>query len=320
MAQLGVLTSEFERADLAATLQAVVDNGIPAIQLQLGSAVTSVDLRVALRDGLGVLGEYLTVERCEEVGQLLRTSGLTVSAVDGTFNMVDPDARRRDRNAAHLRRLIALCPTLSTTTVTLCTGSRDPVMWRRHPDNDSPAAWEDLVAVLGPVVACAEDHGVVLAFEPEINNVVSSAARARRLLDEIGSPALQVVLDPANIFAAGELPNMREKLVEIVDLLGTDMALAHAKDLDRDGDAGHLGAGRGVLDYDLYLSLLQRSGFDGTIVLHQLRQLDGEEIAACFAFVCAHAPAGYLAKNGGDATARPGQLPGHQPDRRSERS
>ena len=144
-------------------------------------------------------------------------------------------------------------------------------MWRRHPDNDSAETWGDLVAITKRAARTAEDHDVVLAFEPEVNNVVNSAARARRLIDDVGSPAVKVLMDPANIFKSGELARMQDKLEEAFALLGADIALAHAKDLDHDGEAGHLGAGRGVMDYPLYLSLLQKSGFDGVLVLHQLR-------------------------------------------------
>jgi sugar phosphate isomerase/epimerase len=105
---------------------------------------------------------------------------------------------------------------------------------------------------------------VVMAFEPEMSNVVDSARKARRLLDEIGSPHLKVTIDPANLFHAGELPRMKEILDEAFDLIGRDAVLAHAKDLDRDGEAGHKPAGQGVLDYDRYMRApevqLQRAG------------------------------------------------------------
>ena len=55
-------------------------------------------------------------------------------------------------------------------------------------------------------------------------------------------------MDGANIFHAGELPRMREILDEAFALLGEHIAFAHAKDLDRDGEAGHLAAGKGLLD------------------------------------------------------------------------
>ena len=178
--------------------------------------------------------------------------------------------------------------------MTLCTGSREEIMWRRHPDNDSAETWEDLVSVTREAARAAEGHGVVLAFEPEVNNVVNSPERARRLIDDVGSPAVKVLMDPANIFKAGELARMRDRLEEAFALLADDIALAHAKDLDHDGEAGHLGAGRGVMDYALYLSLLQQSGFGGVLVLHQLRGLSDADIGSCFSYVRSKAPLGYV--------------------------
>ena len=124
--------------------------------------------------------------------------------------------------------------------------------------------------------------GVVLAFEPEVNNVVDSAQKARRLLDEIGSPYLKVTIDPANLFHAGELPRMREILDEAFALVGKDIVLAHAKDLDHDGDAGHLAAGQGRLDYDRYLSLLHTYRFRGPLLLHGLSVA---QVPSCVAFL-----------------------------------
>ena len=71
----------------------------------------------------------------------------------------------------------------------------------------------------------ARQANVVLAFEPEMSNVVDSARKARRLLDEIGSPHLKVTMDPANLFHAGELPRMKEILDEAFALVGKDIVL-----------------------------------------------------------------------------------------------
>jgi sugar phosphate isomerase/epimerase len=294
MARLGVLTSEFERPSLDATLDAIVGHNIGAVQFQLGSAVPSVPLQTALRMGLDVLGAHLSPALCREIRAQLAERGLALAAVDGTFNMIDPDEKRRWTNLGYLQQLVEYCDALGTSVVTLCTGSRDEIMWRRHPDNDGPEAMADLVAVMRAAARTAEEHGVTLAFEPEVNNVASSPERARQLIDEVGSPAVKVVMDPANIFKGGQLPQMQDKLREAFRLLGHDVALAHAKDLDHDGEAGHLGAGQGLLDYPLYLSLLQQSGFDGTVVLHQMHHLSDAEIDSCFAFVGRNAPAGFL--------------------------
>lgn len=294
MARLGVLTSEFERPSLESTLDAVAAHGIGAVQFQLGSAVPSIPLPTSLQRGLDVLGEHLSPSLCREIREQLAKRHLTLAAVDGTFNMIDPDEKRRWTNLGHLRQLVESCAALGTSVVTLCTGSRDEIMWRRHPGNDSPEAMADLVAVMKAAAQTAEEYAVTLAFEPEVNNVASSAERGRQLIDEVGSSSVKVVMDPANIFKAGELPRMQDKLREAFDLLGNDIALAHAKDLDHDGEAGHLAAGEGLMDYPLYLSLLQRSGFDGTVVLHQMHHLSEAQIDSRFAYVSQEAPAGFL--------------------------
>ncbi|MBA4182361.1 MAG: hypothetical protein C0506_17400 [Anaerolinea sp.] len=122
----------------------------------------------------------------------------------------------------------------------------------------------------------------MLAFEPEVNNIVDSARKSRQLLDEIASPHLKVTIDPANIFHAGQLPRMKEVLEEAFALLGNDIALAHAKDLDRDGDAGHKAAGEGLLDYGLYLRLLRAHRFSGPLLLHGLTRA---QVPGCVAFL-----------------------------------
>jgi sugar phosphate isomerase/epimerase len=145
-------------------------------------------------------------------------------------------------------------------------------MWRRHPDNDRTEAWKDLLASLSEALAIADKYGLILAVEPEVSNVMDSAAKARRLLDELKSPRLKIISDPANLFHAGELPRMREILDEAFELLGPDIIIAHAKDLGRDGQAGHEAAGAGVLDYDHYLKLLRQIGFAGPLLLHGLAE------------------------------------------------
>jgi sugar phosphate isomerase/epimerase len=87
---------------------------------------------------------------------------------------------------------------------------------------------------------------------------------------------------------------MHDHLRESFELVGHDIVLAHAKDLDHDGDAGGRAAGLGMLDYPFYLSLLQSSGFDGAIVLHQLKELVPDGFASAFRHVRDNAPAGYL--------------------------
>ncbi len=269
--QVGIFLATFRRDTLEARLDAVKACGLDCVQVGLDCA------------DLPAMPDEIPPAVPARIRRAAATRGIAIASTQGTFNMSHPDAEYRRTGLRQLRVLAEVCPQMGTSIIHVCTGTRDHgSMWRRHPDNDTPAAWQDMMACVREACDIARQARVVLAFEPEINNVVNSAQKARRLLDEIGSPFLKVTIDPANLFPAGELPRMREILDEAFALVGKDVALAHAKDLDHDGDAGHKAAGQGKLDYDRYLSLLRSHRFQGPLLLHGLTEA---QVPGCVAFL-----------------------------------
>jgi sugar phosphate isomerase/epimerase len=180
-----------------------------------------------------------------------------------------------------MERLRVLAPAvrqLDCELITLCTGTRDAEdMWRAHPENASPQAWRDLLRGMEEAIDIAERHDLVLGVEPETGNVVSSTRKARQLLDELQSRRVKIVVDPANLFPPGDTDGMRDRISEVFQLLGTDIVMAHAKELAPDGRSGNLGPGRGVLDWNFYFDTLARVNFTGPIVLHGLPESDVAE-------------------------------------------
>ncbi len=269
--RIGILSGTFWRPTLAATLNAVRACGLDCIQLSLDCA------------GMPSMPDRIAPEAADRIRRQAAAHGVEIASIQGTFNMCHPDAGQRRAGLRRLGVLAAACRRLGTSKIHLCTGTRDPDnMWRRHPDNNSPEAWRDMAACVREATAIAKQEGVVLAFEPEVNNVVDSARKSRRLLDEIHSPHLKLTMDAANLFHAGELAHMDQVLDEAFALVGRDIVLAHAKDLSHDGDAGHEAAGHGRLDYDRYVSLLHAYGFHGPLLLHGLSEA---QVPGCVAFL-----------------------------------
>ncbi len=268
---IGGFTRIFDRPSFEEVLDAAAGHGLQALQLNLESA------------GLPPMPDRLDPNLCRRVRREVESRGLTLAAVSGTFNILHPDLEERARNFRSLRALADACPALGAPRITFSTGTRNAdYMWASHPDNGSPEAWSDMLEAMAEAVETAAEHGVPLVFEPEVSNIVDSAPKARRLLDHFDSPFLKVVIDGANLFGAGDLPRMAEVLDEAFDLLGPDIEMAHAKDLVRDGEAGHVAAGTGLLDYERYLRRLREAGFDGALVLHSL---DEEQVPASVRFL-----------------------------------
>jgi sugar phosphate isomerase/epimerase len=270
--QIGILVgTTYTTGTLEERLDEARAHGFACVQLSMDCA------------GLPPMPDAIPTGMAERFRRAAEERGLKIASLQGTFNMCHPDAEHRQAGLRRLRVLAEACPAMGTSAIHLCTGTRNrDSMWRRHADNNTPEAWRDMAACIREATEIARQTGVVLAFEPEVNNVVDSARKARRLLDEISSPHLKVTIDPANIFHTGELPRMKEILEEAFALLGKDIALAHAKDLDHDGDAGHKAAGEGLLDYDLYLKLLHAHGFAGPLLLHGLSRA---QVPGCVSFV-----------------------------------
>jgi len=268
---LGILAKTFARPTIEENLDAVHAHGFQCVQYNLVCA------------GLPTLPETIDAALCDRIRHALAQRGLSLAAVSGTFNIIDPDAERRQANFRRLRTLAESCHRLGTSVVTICSGTCDPDnMWRRHPDNDKPATWSQVVQSMRDVARIGEQTGVIMAFEPEVNNVVDTARKGRQLLDDIASLHLKVIMDGANLFHSGELSRMQDILGEAIELLGPDVVLAHAKDLNRDGDAGDMAAGTGVMDYDFYLSQLSAAGFCGALVTHGLTE---DQVPACVEFL-----------------------------------
>ncbi len=257
--KLGIFSKTFIRPTLEESIAAVAANNLKSIQFNWETA------------GLDEMPERVPTDLCQRIRQSLQQHDIELAAISGTFNIIHPT--HRSEGMRRLAELAKACPALGTRLITFCTGTRDlDYLWRYHADNSSPEAWSDMLDAMHQAVEIAETHDVTLVFEPEVNNIVDTAKKARQLLDEIASNHLKVVIDGANLFHRGELPKMREILDEAFQLLGADILLAHGKDLEKDGDAGHQAAGTGVLDYAHYLFCLEQIGFKGTIALHSLSE------------------------------------------------
>jgi len=127
-----------------------------------------------------------------------------------------------------------------------------------------------------PAVPAADDRGFATSADARPTlPPIDSPAKAARLLDELRSPRLKIIIDPANLFHVEDLPHQRAILEAAFDLLGPDIVLAHAKDVRVvDGTVHHVAAGTGVLDYPNYLTLLRH--IPVPLIVHGLAETEVE--------------------------------------------
>ncbi|MGN6031790.1 MAG: sugar phosphate isomerase/epimerase family protein [Thermomicrobiales bacterium] len=259
--QPAIFDMVFPRPTFAERMQAVAGAGFSAFQFDFAAV------------GLDSMPTAIPDATLSEIRDGAAAAGLTIAGIGGTWNMIHPDPTLRAEGMASLRAIAGACAPLGTRIVTLSTGTRDAAnMWRRHPDNDTPEAWADLLTAMREALAIADEHDILLAFEPEPANVAKNAQAARELLDTLAHPRLKICFDAANI-AASDLS--RDPLVvirEALELLGSEVVIAHGKDIDAEGR--FCPAGTGVVPWPETVAALDAAGFDGAMVLHSLSEAD----------------------------------------------
>lgn len=208
----------------------------------------------------------------DKITRSFQRHGIHVASLYGYYNVVDPNSARRKQGEARMEFLIANwkrlgCPVIATETGTINRQSE----WLDAPENQTEAAFIECRNSLAKLVRAAERSGAIIALEAYWRNVIGTTNRLARLLREIDSPALKVVMDPANFFRNEDLPRMRAMLEDLFQQVGNRIALAHAKDVKAAPNGPELpAAGQGSLDYPLYLRLLARLNRKIDLVLEHL--------------------------------------------------
>ena len=229
--------------------------------------------------GLASLPAELPNGTGKSIAKGAREAGLTVCALSGTYNMAHPDAGNRQRDRLGFANVMRAAHDMDVSLVTLCTGSRDAAnMWHVHPDNGSKHAWMALREELDFALSLAEEFNLVLGIEPEPGNVIANAVLARKVLDEVGSKRLGIVLDAANLLPPEALPRQNEIVAQAADLLGGSLFLVHAKDIDSNGVV--VPAGKGAVDLLAFVTKMKAVGYDGPLVGHNFEEADAPGVAA----------------------------------------
>ncbi|RUU48259.1 sugar phosphate isomerase/epimerase [Mesorhizobium sp. M6A.T.Ca.TU.002.02.2.1] len=255
--QIGVFAKTFPGREPASVLAAVRDAGF---------AVTQFNLTCA---GLPSMPDAVPDDAISAIAAASNACGVALVALSGTYNMAHPDRTVRDDGLRRLGVIIEAAADLSVPLVTLCTGTRNADdQWAYHPDNADPEAWDDMASEVEKALDLAERHGVDLGIEPEQANIVTSASDAMRLIAEMDSKRLRIVLDPANLFEQASPDEARAIVAAAVETTAGHVAMAHAK--DRFADGRFATAGQGVVNFPDFVARLKVSGFDGALVTHGL--------------------------------------------------
>jgi sugar phosphate isomerase/epimerase len=261
----GIFAKTFTGADPLSVLAKAKLAGYACVQYNLACS------------GLQSMPDEIPNEAIEAIAEARAKTGIEIAALSATYNMIHPDISVRETGMRRLETAVQAAARLGIPLVTLCTGTRDPDdQWRHHPDNLRDEAWRDLIVEMEKAARIAETHNLDLGIEPEHANVVCDAESAVRLMRDVPSPHLAIVLDPANLFEQTSKKKAQLIVAQAVERLQGRIAMAHAK--DRAADGRFVTAGRGIVDFPDFIERLKQAGFDGPVVTHGLAEDEADDV------------------------------------------
>ena len=245
--QLGIRLHDIEKTTLENRLKIAREQGFACGHLALSKVISEYPVNEsALTPGFAM---YLK--------RIFAENQLDVAVLGCYLNLANPNKESlkaiQNKYLAHIR----FASLLGAGVVGTETGAVNE-KYTFEERNHSEEALEIFINNLRPVVEYAEKMGVIMAIEPVYKHIVCNAKRARRVLDEIDSPNLQIIFDPVNLLDISNYKKREEIFKETIEALGDDIAVVHLKDfVVEDGKLVSVGCGKGEMNYEQILSFIK---------------------------------------------------------------
>ncbi|MFB9328164.1 sugar phosphate isomerase/epimerase family protein [Paenibacillus aurantiacus] len=240
---VGVLAHLFGCLPYRELAEKVGSAGFRHVQLALWKAVRDVDFSQP-----GKLSPGLAASIAEEFAK----HDVRISVLGCYLHMFDRDEERRRVNIARFKELLRYAPLLGCPTVAFETGV--------NPGGDyTDQDWTVMRRTLEELAEEAERWGTFIGLEAANGHLVGTAPQLHRMLEEVPSSSIGVVLDPGNLLNDDNFNQQDEVIEEAFRLLGSRIIACHAKDRlpGSDGRIVTAAAGFGQMNYALYMKLLR---------------------------------------------------------------
>lgn len=255
---VGVLAHLFGSLPYKELAPKVAEKGFSHVQLALWKAISDIDFSKP-----GNLSPGLA----SAIGEQFDRNGVSISVLGCYVNLFDRNEEARRANVNRFKELLRYAKQFGAPMVAAETGRYEG---RDYTDSD----WAVMKATLEELAEEAERWGAYVGLEAADGHLIGTAPELARMLEEVPSSMVGVVIDPGNLLNEANFARQNEVIEEAFELLGDRIIAAHAKDriLQPAGTLGTMPAGFGEMNYELYMKLLNRYKPHVHIVMEEAKE------------------------------------------------
>ena len=232
------------------------EQGFSCVQLAMGKAVPGFRMQDA--------PTLLTGKLAEEVRKELDGAGLECAVLGCYLNLTSRDAEE----AAHTQEIYRSHLRFAKWIGARCVGTETPSVLGDGKACRTEEEYQLFLQRVRPLVEEAEKLKVVLAIEPVCSHVLYDAALAQRMLDDLGSNQVRIILDAVNLLESEQLPTAEAVIEDAIERLGDQTCVLHMKDYlpaPEKFRPDSVPCGQGGMRYDALLDLARAKDLPMTL-------------------------------------------------------
>ena len=246
---IGIRLHDTAGSTLEEHLKSAREQGFSCAHIALSKTIPGF----SMKDAPALLTDSLAAE----VRALLDKYGMECAVLGCYLNLATPDEAELANTLASYKAHLHFARAIGARVVGTETGAPNTA-YATCPECWTEESLQLFIDRLRPVVRYAEEAGSIIAIEPVCRHIVSTPERARRVLDAIDSPALQIILDAVNLLTLDNYSRYDELIDESVRLFGDRIRVLHMKDfhiVPGMADVQSIACGTGCMNYTRLLSL-----------------------------------------------------------------
>ena len=247
---IGIRLHDTKPGTLRERLGYAREQGFTCVQLAMGKAVPGFKMADA--------PTLLTKELAAEVKEELANAGIECAVLGCYLSMTT----RSEEEAARVRAIYETHLRFAAWIGARCVGTETP----SADDGDgavcrTEAHYQLFLQRVRPLLKTAEETGTVLAIEPVCMHIIHTPALAERMLNDLDSENLKIILDAVNLVDSAHVGEAESIIDEGIRRLGEQTTVLHMKDYRPAPDQPRpltLPCGQGIMKFDHLLELARR--------------------------------------------------------------
>ena len=188
------------------------------------------------------------------------------------MNLCSPDLSAHERTLMNYRAHLRFGKKIGALMVGTETGAPN-IGYKSCPECRTEESLRLFIERVKPVVRWAEEEGMMLAIEPVTRHIVCTAERCQRVLAEVQSENLRVILDAVNLLDRENVHQAQEVVTDAIARLGDSAELLHIKDFLPDGTDECAWARQNIANVNMFDGLLSIAPGLGQMDYRPLMQL-----------------------------------------------